>query len=324
MAHQHSDKITRAASVGAEYDALHLPDLKGKTLLDLGQRDTIFCDHAKSLGATKAIGLNWREAPSDEKFDVVTMRAAFQGADDLSATLNKVLELLAPNGLFIFEGGIVAQPLFTLWVPVTHDGKKRMYPTKKLWETVLLDKFTYRLIGPSAAPSPHEIPQVVYHCVKHIPNWTLISGESKQGKSSYASSLGTENVIRLDWLLRSNIARTLFKGDAIIAEAARRLKKTKDIGKTVRWIDSDEKASVIADHIIQYMPKECDLVIEGYLLSNDLFLTHFQDAAAALGIRVWHAQMEGAQPVPEQPTPAPQNRVKSTVQRLANRLNKSS
>lgn len=346
MEHNDSKDDEGSSNSSAHLEALKLPDLKDKSFLDLGCNDGFFCSHAFEQGAKRVVGIDASKERVDhlkrkmpegqfitfhldrfqtkEKFDVILVRSAFQQSKDLGALLKKISGLLLPNGILVFEGPIFPENSRPLWVPATQTENVFWYPTKKLWESVLLSDFSFRHIGPSVAQNGAALPSEVYHCQREMRSWTLISGASKEGKSSYASSLESDNIIRIDWLLRTSVANTMFKGDPIIDQFSRRLKKTKDIGKTVRWIDTDEKAAPIAEHILRHMPTECDLVMEGYLLSNEFFMARFKNGAKELGVRLWHSEKVHPLLDPEtlaNPEMAPQSPLKQTVKKLSKRFN---
>lgn len=312
MAYQSFKKGKGSSNSEAKLEALRLPSLEGKSFLDLGCNAGFFCNHALEQGAKRVVGVektksyieparaqmpdaefvssDWADFQTSEKFDVIINLSAFHYAKDPSALLSKIHDMLTPNGVFVFEGGVVQQNLYSLWIPVTRGVGTVWYPTRKLWESVLLKNFSFRFVGPSVLQKGDALPRVVYHCQKKMRSWTLVSGKRQEGKTSYASSLSSDNHVDLDWMMRSVLTNTMYTGDKHVREFCKQMKRTKRLGDTVRWIDTDRKASAIANHIIQYMPKECDLVIEGFLLSNDLFLKHFQLAAKALGVRLWHSQ----------------------------------
>ena len=312
MAYQSFKKGAGSSNSTAKLEALNLPDLKGKSFLDLGCNAGFFCNHALEQGASRVVGVekakkyieparaqmpdaefissDWSDFQTDEKFDVIINLSAFHYAKDPSALLRKIHDMLTPNGVFVFEGGVVQQNLYALWIPVTRGVGTVWYPTRKLWESVLLKDFSFRYIGPSVTQKGDALPRVVYHCQRRMRSWTLVSGKRNEGKSTYASTISADNLVELDWMMRTIFTATMFKGDPIVDEFCKLMKKTRHLGDTVRWINTDQRAAAIANHIIQYMPKECDLVIEGFLLSNDLFMKHFQIAAKALGVRLWHSQ----------------------------------
>ncbi len=315
MQYQSFTKGEGSSDSFGKLEAIKMPDLKGKRFLDLGCNEGFFCNHAVSEGATRVVGIDkversvndarertpeaeficsdWEDYNPNEKFDVIILLSAFHYAKSPSDLLRKIHGLLAKGGVFIFEGGIVENLQTRMWKPVTRGVGTVLYPTRALWERVLLKDFAFRRHANSVAQKGDPLPRAVYHCYKKLSNWTLVSGKGGTGKSTYAYNMDAASVIKLDWLLVFGIGRnSMFSGEPIVEEfieAAKTFGETK-IDKIVDWINTDERADIIAKHVIEHLPIEADLIIEGYLLSNKLFLEHFLRHTADLEVRVWHTQ----------------------------------
>ena len=105
-----------------------LPDLTGKTILDLGCGFGEHCKEFVSKGAEKVVGIDIstkmleiaKEENSDpkityinmpmedigelsEKFDLVISSLAFHYIEDFSGVVKKINDLLNPDGLFVFS-----------------------------------------------------------------------------------------------------------------------------------------------------------------------------------------------------------------------------
>lgn len=294
--------------------AIRLPKLQGKSFLDLGCNAGFFCQYALDQGASRVVGVDksshytetarnqipdakficsdWDDLEIDGEFDVIIILSALHYANNTNVLLKKVHKLLSKDGVFVFEGGIHPNELYPLWIPVTRGVGTAWYPTRALWEGTLLSDFSFRRVGKSVTQKGDALSRVVYHCRRKLPVWTLVSGEGNSGKSSYVRSLTHNKVVQLDWLLGSNFAKPMHKGDEVIQELSRRLRegRAQNIHEVVNWIDTPRKAHSVASHVIQHLPLETDLIIEGYLLSNKRFMRNFLRLASGLDVRIWHSQ----------------------------------
>ena len=128
-----------------------LPDLTGKTILDLGCGFGEHCKEFVSKGAEKVVGIDIstkmleiaKEENSDpkityinmpmedigelsEKFDLVISSLAFHYIEDFSGVVKKINDLLNPGGLFVFSQEHPLSTCFTggnRWT-IDENGKK--------------------------------------------------------------------------------------------------------------------------------------------------------------------------------------------------------
>ena len=117
--------------------ALKLPSFLGKSVLDVGCNEGFFCLEALKRGATRVLGIDrnpdfisraksrharlhiggqidfdcrtWDTLPAD-KFDVVLLLSALHYAEDQRAMIQRLVEHLTPQGLFVLEAGVVDVP----------------------------------------------------------------------------------------------------------------------------------------------------------------------------------------------------------------------
>lgn len=293
-------------------DAIKLPNLKDKRFLDLGCNAGFFCKHAVEQGASKVVGVDRHQPTLDEaaknvpqaqfinadwmeideqEFDVIICLSSFHYAKDPSRLLQKIHNMLAPGGVFVFEGGIVASNK-ALWMPVTRGKKHEMFPTRPLWETVLLKDFAFRRMGRSVDQKGDPLPRWVYHCRKKQPQWLILSGETMQGKSTFVRSFDPGTILSMDWVLGQFSKNDYYIGSPVIKKFKQDLKATPSIRKVINQLTSPDEVQEIAKHLFQFFPREMNLVIEGYAFSNALFRDAFITCAKRQGIRIWHGQRE--------------------------------
>jgi SAM-dependent methyltransferase len=212
----------------AKLTKLRLPELKGKSFLDLGCNMGFFCRVAAQRGAARVVGVDQNEAaiaearqldPSGEyiaanwfdalrkiegKFDVIVHLSAFHYVEDQPEFLRLLRSKLTPNGLFILECGVVAsaEPRYVYI--------KRKYGVTRHVTTPLLDSllgdFAVRKIARSVDQSGDRVPRFVYHCRIWQPTVVFVRGESYAGKSNLGKLLSSQSdaaCIRMDELIPS-------------------------------------------------------------------------------------------------------------------------
>jgi SAM-dependent methyltransferase len=167
--------------------AIQLPDLRGKRFLDLGCNAGYFCGLAEEAGA-KALGIDsspnvirlarerypniefrdtgWDKFP-DGEFDVVISLSAIHYAKDPLQLVSNIANHLAPDGLFILEGGIVDEnnqyETDTL-IPVFRTvGDRVRHNSHGFLQRHLLRNFDWKVIGPSVEQRGDPIRRYVIH-----------------------------------------------------------------------------------------------------------------------------------------------------------------
>ncbi len=149
--------------------ALRLPNLKGKSLLDLGCNEGFFCIEAKKRGATRVVGLDKRPAVIEAAkqrapeidfrcqtwdtlpegtFDVILLLSALHYAKDPQALLDRIYQALAPDGVLVLETGLSDNTLMQ-WGQAQRGNGSVWYPSKLLLIQSLLQKFAVRRMGKS-------------------------------------------------------------------------------------------------------------------------------------------------------------------------------
>ena len=149
-------------------EALKLPDLTGRSFLDVGCNEGFFCGFAKFLGAQRSIGLDhsklfierarqrfpdcefrhqgWEHLPKGP-FDVILLASALHYAEDQPGLVHRLVEKLLPDGVLVLEMGIVSSPE-NAWLEVERGIDRRTFPTMaKLRE--ILDGYAWKWMGKS-------------------------------------------------------------------------------------------------------------------------------------------------------------------------------
>ncbi len=186
--------------------ALRLPEMAGKSFLDVGCNEGFFCGFAKFQGATRVVGQDhsagfvaraaarfpecefhegdWGTLPPGP-FDIILLASALHYATDQEALIHRLVDMLSDNGVLILELGIVTSKA-SEWVSVQRGSDLRDFPTMPLLRE-LLKPYAWKWMGPSVetvrrsgfaaraahqqAP-PHRLPADASAClwkVEHCP-----------------------------------------------------------------------------------------------------------------------------------------------------------
>ena len=188
--------------------ALHLPDLAGRTFLDVGCNEGFFCGFAKFQGAWRAVGVDysaafierarvrfsdcefyrqdWDELPQGP-FDTILLASALHYAQDQPALLHRLVEHLSLDGVLVLELGIVSSPS-SEWVKVKRGIDDREFPTMpKLRE--LLAGYAWKWMGPSVPQDGDPVARHVIHISRRLPVAYLLLQPPAYGKSTLARGL---------------------------------------------------------------------------------------------------------------------------------------
>lgn len=188
--------------------ALRLPDLAGRSFMDVGCNEGFFCGFAKFAGATRVVGLDqsraaierararfpdcefhcqsWDELP-DGPFDVILLASALHYAEDQPALLHRLVDRLGRDGVLVLELGLVASKT-SEWVKVQRGIDERWFPSlSKLREIV--EPHVSKWQGPSIAQAGDPVPRHVIHVSRRRPVAWLLMKPPGHGKSSLARKL---------------------------------------------------------------------------------------------------------------------------------------
>jgi 2-polyprenyl-3-methyl-5-hydroxy-6-metoxy-1,4-benzoquinol methylase len=234
--------------------SLKLPDFKGKSVLDVGCNEGLFCFEAASGGAASVLGIDrnpsfiaraqsrkvdlgipsqldfvcqsWEKLP-DAKFDLIFLLSALHYAEDQPALIRRLTENLTPRGVLVLECGVVDDEESAL-VEVKRSVDVVSFPTFgkiKEW----LSPYAWKLMGPSVQQKGDPISRKVFHIQNFRREVLLLLGPGHTGKTTFARILarpGIPNVMiddhlcvyyktRLNGTKLSNIIRENYDGQRI-------------------------------------------------------------------------------------------------------------
>lgn len=189
-------------------NALKLPDLAGRTFLDVGCNEGYFCGFAKFMGAARSVGIDhspefifraqtrfpdcefharsWENLP-EGTFDVILLASALHYADDQPALIDRLVDKLTPQGVLIIELGIVSSPKAE-WVKVKRGIDERCFPTMTQLKLTLGD-YAWKWMGASVDQAGDPVARHVVHVSQRRPVAYLLMQPPAFGKSSVASRL---------------------------------------------------------------------------------------------------------------------------------------
>lgn len=187
---------------------LTLPDLAGRSFLDVGCNEGFFCGFAKYQGATRVVGIDhsagfierarrrfpdcefhargWDRLP-DERFDVILLASALHYAQDQGALVHALMDRLNEDGTLVLELGIVTSKKAE-WVKVQRGSDQRLFPTMPLLKELLAD-YAWKWMGPSISQSGDPVARHVLHVSRRRRAAYLLMQPPAFGKSSIARSL---------------------------------------------------------------------------------------------------------------------------------------
>lgn len=188
--------------------ALKLPDLAGRSFLDVGCNEGFFCGFAMYQGAHRAVGIDrsalfierarrrfprcefiqdgWDKLP-DETFDVILLASALHYADDQADLLERLVARLSPDGVLVLELGIVSSPE-SAWIRVKRGIDEREFPTMAKLRELLVDH-AWKWTGPSVSQDGDPVPRHVLHISRRRPVAYLLMQPPGFGKSTIAAGL---------------------------------------------------------------------------------------------------------------------------------------
>lgn len=304
----------------AKLAALQLPDLTGKTVLDLGCNEGFFCFAALQSGATFVTGIDrnanhiasakrravelaledrtlflntsWDDIPAG-RFDTVLLLSALHYAKDQMLLLDRIADLLNPGGLLILEAGVddsTAQD----WTPVERGPVKRRstvhYPSKRRLTEMLQRRFAPRRVGPSVMQNGDPMPRFVYHCRKLMPTLIGIVGRSGAGKSTLARFLSSKiPVFAIDAFMVA-----LATGNGPLSERVKCHYQEGRLGLTYRAVVSSGLSGEIANELMSrieaaFGDHPC-VAVEGALLSHVSFMDVLRQECEKRSIVLWVAK----------------------------------
>jgi SAM-dependent methyltransferase len=188
--------------------ALRMPDLAGRSFLDVGCNEGFFCGFAKFQGAHRVVGLDasapfiararqrfpecefycqdWTHLP-EGPFDTILLASALHYAHDQAGLLHRLVRLLAPGGVLVVELGIVSSQA-SEWVKVKRGIDERFFPTMPKLRDALAP-FAWKWMGPSVSQDGDPVARHVLHISRRLPVAYLLMQPPAYGKSTVAKGL---------------------------------------------------------------------------------------------------------------------------------------
>lgn len=235
--------------------ALRLPELRGKSFLDVGCNEGFFCGFAQMLGAKRVVGVDhsqrfiarararfpgceflhqgWDCLP-DGPFDVILLASALHYADDQEKLIHRLVEHLSPEGTLIVELGIVSSPR-PEWTRVTRGDDERLFPSMPMLRR-MLEGYAWKWMGPSVSQDGDPVSRHVIHINRRRPMAYLLMQPPGYGKSSIARSLFLPAGIQV------------ISGDQTISRIGR---GTKDAPEAMRALITEDWSPFNIDRITQ-------------------------------------------------------------------------
>ena len=209
---------------------LYLPELKGKSVLDVGCNAGFFCGWAAFQGAAGIRGIdsnpafieqarlwfeecsfacmNWEDLDA-ERYDLILCLSAIHYADDQQRLLTMLMRRLKPGGLLVLELGI-APGEADAFVPVKRAIDTRLFPTRTKLHSMLAP-YTFKYIRPSVEQAGDPLPRHVYHVYNALPLAVLFMDGHYAGKTRTAAAIIKPELKRLsgDAIYRRIFEKTL-------------------------------------------------------------------------------------------------------------------
>lgn len=188
--------------------ALRLPNLAGRSFLDVGCNEGFFCGFARHQGAVRVVGVDhsaqfverargrfpdceffhqgWETLP-DGTFDAILLASALHYAEDQTALLHRLMQKVARDGVLILELGIVSSKTSN-WFKVKRGIDERYFPTMSKLREVLKD-YAWKWMGPSVTQPGDPVSRHVIHISHRRPISYLLLQPPAYGKTSIANSV---------------------------------------------------------------------------------------------------------------------------------------
>ena len=188
--------------------SLLLPELAGRSFLDVGCNEGFFCGFAKFQGATRVLGIDhsagfierarrrfpgcefrcqgWTSLP-DERFDVILLASALHYAEDQAALLETLIDRLTPDGVLVLELGIASSSKAE-WVRIKRGIDERYFPSMPKLRELLADH-AWKWMGKSVPQAGDPVGRHVLHICRRRPVAYLLMEPPAYGKSSIARRL---------------------------------------------------------------------------------------------------------------------------------------
>lgn len=274
--------------------SLRMPDMHGKSYLDVGCEAGAFCGYAQFDGATHVTGIDpskallqkaeslypdidFRHQPidrlPDDKFDVITLLMKLNHAQAPEALIRELISRLSDDGVLIIETGL-APDGENEWVSATESGIEGIFPTPQKLSAVLQDS-AWKIIGYGATQANEAFRRRVVHVRKLKPYAWLLMENPGAGKSTIIRRLF--NQTRTVVISGDELYRRLAHGEYQVSSALRAALKENFSCQRIDAVTHALFAQGLLEDIVSFWAEHV-----GY---RDFALDSFVPAAYRQGIR---------------------------------------
>lgn len=298
--------------------SLFLPDVQGRSILDVGCNEGYFCFELMKRGAARAVGIdknkssidkavtraentpyrdnieflcrNWDELPN-EKFDLVLLLSSLHYADDQLNLIDRLMQRVNDTGMLILECGI-AEDNKNGFITVDRGMDQRKFPTL-IFLKKQLDKYAYRILAKSVKQAGDPVDRWVVHITHKKGTCILISGPPMSGKSTLARALIKNKmaVLSMDSLLATFIESIPDAWGDLNISRCRHI-----LAEFYYVVNRD---SVLCNKFVDYFMETIKekypsndsnimLFIEGYGINLKLIHEKLTDCLEEYGFLLWH------------------------------------
>ncbi len=292
--------------------ALKLPDLEGKSILDVGCNEGFFCWYAVGVGAARAVGIDFHpevieiakrrvskavflcqdfddDLPAQE-FDVIIAASMLHYSDDPSKLIKRLISMLTADGLLVLELGLSNQGAKDGWEKVDRSIDVRYFPTAEKLADILGDS-AWRRIGPSVCQAGDPISRWVYHVRRRRPFLLIVTGPSNSGKTTLVRQYfgnNYPNVLRVDDFFFEVAVGTRITSSRM-AENLRGIDLINSVNLATDAVLSDSECiAELLNAIMDIGPSSVDYVLDIFLRPSQVQL--LCEACSILGFVPWVAQ----------------------------------
>jgi len=223
MSYQSFNNETGSSKSTEKFNALRLPPLANKRVLDIGCNEGFFSFKAIELGASEVKGIDidinfirkandrkiyfehpnaqncnfmtqgWDEI-GNNKYDVILFLSAIHYSSDQEKTLLKLIDQnLSEDGVLILELGIVPETSLDEFILIKRAIDSRYFPSMVKVKS-MLKNYAYKIIGRSVDQAGDPTPRWVIHIKKMKSTAILIEGDSATGKSTLLRKFQDKNI----------------------------------------------------------------------------------------------------------------------------------
>lgn len=278
--------------------AVKLPDLSGRSFLDVGCNEGFFCGYARFLGASRVVGVDntalfidrarerfpgcefhladWDHLP-EGRFDVILLASALHYAEDQPALIHRLMDKLTMDGVLVLELGIYSSGKQE-WVTVKRGIDERLFPTMPMLRHVLSD-YAWKWMGPSVTQAGDPVPRHVVHISRRRPVAYLMLEPPGYGKSTLARDLFARAQVPI--VAGDEVIHQVVKDRLAAPEPLRQLLQRDfspfSIDQSIRAVFEQGHATELVDLLVSqalgrdfaidmYIPKEHHAQVEALLI----------------------------------------------------------